>query len=1223
MTKHDDPGVTSIQQFLAEGGHAGAILRTMDWSASVLGAPSAWPAPVKTLVGVMLGSSQPMFIAWGPGRTLLYNDAYAEILGSRHPAAMGEDFLDVWSEIRADLTPIVEQAYAGQPVHMDDIQLFMLRKGSLAETHFSFFYAPVRDDDGAVGGLYCACNEITAKVLADRARDAAEQALRESETRHRALLQQMPGFVAVLTGPDHVYEYTNQAFADITANRDVIGKSVREAFPEFVDQGFYELLDDAYRTGDPFVARDLPMHLEGQRQRYIDLLYEPIRQDGAVAGIFVGGYDVTERVQAERRQRLLVALTDEFRNAKGPGDLSFAAGRIAGEALGASRVGFGTVDSEADTLHVERDWAAPGVETLEGVTPLRDYGSFIDSLKDGQFVVIGDVRSDPRTAAAASALEGRDARSFVNVPVLEHDRLVAVLYVNSDRPRTWTEDELSFIREVAERTRTSVERARSEQALLESMERFRAVLAIETVGAIYFDMEGKLTDANDAFLRMSGYTRADLEAGELSWHALTPPEHLDASELAFAELRAHGVTTPYEKEYIRKDGSRWWGLFAATLLPDQTGFEFVLDITDRKKTEATLQRLNETLEDEVTARTAERNRVWENSRDLLGVATFDGRLASVNPAWTRALGRSEKELLSRPFTDIIHPDDLATTRDVVASLQAGEGVHQFSVRLLTSDGTPLSFAWSAVPDADRPGLFYTVGRDVTDENERAAALRLHENIVQSDRSPICAFDKDFRLIAFNQAHNDEFRRVNGFDTKLGDVFPDLFIPEQQAVMRGLMSRALSGERFTVVEAFGRPELGTPNWEIGYTPLRDDAGEIIGAFHHARDITDRLSAEAERDDAQEALRQSQKMEAMGSLTGGVAHDFNNLLTPIIGSLDMLQRKGVGGSREQRLIDGALVSAERAKTLVQRLLAFARRQPLQPKPSDIGVLVAGMADLIASTTGPQIKVVVDVGTDLPPAVADANQLEMAILNLAVNARDAMVGGGTLRISARAEVVAASHPTRLDPGRYVCISVADTGQGMEPNVLARAIEPFFSTKGVGRGTGLGLSMVHGLASQLGGALRIDSKVGFGTNAQIWLPASTSAVEDASAEPVGSDHRVAVGTALLVDDEELVRTSTADMLADLGYAVVEASSAEEALRVVKDGLRFDVLVTDHLMPGMSGTELAREVLRRQADAHVLVVSGYAEVDGVAPDLPRLVKPFRQADLIAKLKELSEITSR
>jgi PAS domain S-box-containing protein len=392
----------------------------------------------------------------------------------------------------------------------------------------------------------------------------------------------------------------------------------------------------------------------------------------------------------------------------------------------------------------------------------------------------------------------------------------------------------------------------------------------------------------------------------------------------------------------------------------------------------------------------------------------------------------------------------------------------------------------------------------------------------------------------------------------------------------------------------------------------------------RDLNSTLEARvaaaiAEREEAHEALRQSQKMEAMGQLTGGVAHDFNNLLTPIVGSLDMLQRRGFGSEREQRLIAGAMQSAERARTLVQRLLAFARRQPLQSVSVDIAKLIAGMGDLVESTTGPQIKVVVSAAANLPPGKADPNQLEMALLNLSVNARDAMPDGGTLRISATAEDVVEGHRSRLTPGAYVCLSVADTGTGMDDATIARAVEPFFSTKGIGKGTGLGLSSVHGLVSQLGGALTIQSRQGIGTNVELWLPVSAETAEEA---PNARRHDVDVahrGVALLVDDEELVRMSTADMLSDLGYAVVEAGSAEEAVRVLEREQPIDIVVTDHLMPGMTGTQLARHVQETRPGLPVLLVSGYAELEGVDADRPRLTKPFRKDELAATLLAMVE----
>ena len=367
--------------------------------------------------------------------------------------------------------------------------------------------------------------------------------------------------------------------------------------------------------------------------------------------------------------------------------------------------------------------------------------------------------------------------------------------------------------------------------------------------------------------------------------------------------------------------------------------------------------------------------------------------------------------------------------------------------------------------------------------------------------------------------------------------------------------------------------------------------------------------------QDALRQSQKLEAMGQLTGGVAHDFNNLLTPIIGSLDLLHRRQVGGEREQRLIRGALDSADRARTLVQRLLAFARRQPLKPEPIDLSTLVLGMAELIGTTLGPQVEVRLDMADDLPFALADAHQVEMALLNLAVNSRDAMSHGGAFTLSATYVDQPDALADGAKQGRYVVLRVTDTGTGMDAETRRRAIEPFFSTKGVGQGTGLGLSMAHGLALQLGGALTIDSTPGHGTSVGLWLPVSERNPAEASAAPTWPT--TFSGTALLVDDEDVVRASTADMLADLGFQILEARSGAEAIACLHRADSVNIVVTDHIMPNMTGVELAREIALINPELPILIVSGYSDAVGLASGLPRLGKPFRQADLAAALSTI------
>ena len=373
---------------------------------------------------------------------------------------------------------------------------------------------------------------------------------------------------------------------------------------------------------------------------------------------------------------------------------------------------------------------------------------------------------------------------------------------------------------------------------------------------------------------------------------------------------------------------------------------------------------------------------------------------------------------------------------------------------------------------------------------------------------------------------------------------------------------------------------------------------------------------ERESALAQLHAAQKLETLGQLTGGVAHDFNNLLTPIIGSLDLLRRQLPANEKALRQIDMALQAASRAASLVQRLLAFARRQDLQPRPVDVTDLIRGMEDLVARSIGPMIHVDFDLPDDCPPALIDPNQLELAVLNLAINARDAMPNGGKLRIAL--ETRDGDPSLDLPGGAYLCLSISDNGVGMDQGTLAHAIEPFFSTKGLGRGTGLGLSMVHGLAAQLGGALNLKSAPGRGTTAEIWLPVTSRHVD----VDTGGQWKMPVAprpaTILLVDDEDVVRAATAEMLEDVGYTVLQADSGPAALALLRSAQSVDLLITDYLMPGMNGVELIRNARNVMPSLLALIISGYSTIaEGPGAELPRLAKPFRQIDLAGRIAEI------
>jgi len=490
-------------------------------------------------------------------------------------------------------------------------------------------------------------------------------------------------------------------------------------------------------------------------------------------------------------------------------------------------------------------------------------------------------------------------------------------------------------------------------------------------------------------------------------------------------------------------------------------------------------------------------------------------------------------------------------------------------------------------------------------------------LVETTDVMIMAIDLDYNILAINRANAVEFARIYGKSVNVGDNLRSVLAdsPAQLDILETAWNRVLAGEEVTTIEHRGDPSRSRCVYEIKYRPLQDHGGVCIGAFQFASDITQRIEDQNRLAQAQAALIESKKLEAMGQLTGGVAHDFNNLLTPIIGSLDILQRREVGGQREQRLIGAAFESAQRAKVLVQRLLAFARRQPLQAEVIDLGALVEGLTDLVASTIGPRIVLRIEVSGDALNARADANQLEMAVLNLAVNARDAIAGDGVIEISVTAQSLTHGAVADLPRGPYVRLTVADNGHGMDEATLTRAVEPFFSTKGIGQGTGLGLSMAHGLACQLGGTLTITSQPGLGTRVNIWLPRSAQAV--AADDPVAHTRRaLSAGAALLVDDEESIRLSTADMLSELGFTVHEADSAEAALGAIDAGLAPDVLVTDHLMRGMTGVQLARRVREGHPNTKIVIISGFADMEGVDPSLRRLTKPFVQSDLEAVLLE-------
>jgi len=1036
------------------------LIRAFDWSATPLGPPEHWPAELRSVTGVMLGVSEPMFVTWGEARTLVYNDACAALLGEHHPAALGQPYAHAWPEITDAVADIVECARAGLPTRMDEVALELTRGGERTTALFAFVNSPVRMADGIVAGNLCICRETTAEVLAARQRladtqrrERAEAQLRAERDRSRDILESIADGMFLL-GPDMTVHAINAAglAIDGRAADAIVGRHLLDIWPETRATPTVSLIErvmDARAPGEVTYRRaNVPT------EQWITLSAYPV---GDGVAVFYRNLTV-----AKRNADALAASEAEFRAlAENLPNLCWIA------------------EPDGSIYWYNRRWYE-----YTGTTAEEMHGWGWQSVHDPAVL--------PSVLQAWTGAIARGERFEMTFPLRGADGLFRPFLTRVDPVRDadgtithWVGNNV----DVSEVTRLSVDLAREVAVRAASEARLRAIVETVPVGIVMADAEGALISSNATAEAIFGHPlmpSPDIDHyGEwISFHA--DGRRVDGREYPLARVIEGEERAELEVHYQRGDGTLRWLRFIATPIRDAQHERIgavvaTLDIDTERRARETLERDAAELERLVAKRTVERDRAWNNARDLIVELRADGVFTAANPAWETILGWRRDEIVGRQMLDLIHPDDHELTLRALDHALAGP-LPTMENRYRTRRGGWRTISWVAAPGGDK---VYAFGRDVTDERAKA---------------------------------------------------------EQLATAR------------------------------------------------------------------EELNQLQKIETLGQLTGGVAHDFNNLLTPIVGSLDLISRREGLPERDKRLIDGALQSAERARVLVQRLLAFARRQRLEEGPVDVAALIHGLRELIERSIGPRIAVAIDAPDDLPPARADANQLELALLNLALNARDAMPDGGTIVLSARAAV--AGPADALGPGGYLVVGVADTGTGMDAETARRAIEPFFSTKGVGQGTGLGLSMAHGLAAQSGGKLAIDSAPGKGTRIALWLPVAEGAV------PALVPAHIAVGSGrsasiLVVDDEPLVRGTVVEMLATLGHTVRVAASAEEALAIVSEGPVPDLVTSDYLMPGTTGAEMARQLRARWPHLPVLIVTGFARLDDpVLVGLRTLAKPFTPEEL-------------
>lgn len=714
---------------------------------------------------------------------------------------------------------------------------------------------------------------------------------------------------------------------------------------------------------------------------------------------------IRERQRAEQRQTVLMELGDLLRGQPDSNTIAYAAVQALGQTLDVSRTAFLTFPTCYQFATVERSWSDGALDDYSEDLCFADYGDFIDDLQNDELVVIADVQHDNRTTSQAAALRQRHIQSLVCVPLQEQGRLSAALILLQDRPRHWADEDITFIREVADRAWTADERIRAERALRASEEQFRTLADNMSQLAWMANPDGKIYWYNK---RWYDYTGTTLEAMlALSWRAVNHPDHHE--RISASLKRAVAIGSIWEETFpLRgKDGKYRWYLSRALPIRDDFGqvthwFGTSTDITAQVCAEEALRELNDNLE----------RRVAERTREL---------------------------------ADINH------------------------------------------------------------------LLHLEMN--------------------------------------------------------------------------------------------------------------------ERERAEETLRHAQKMEAIGQLTGGLAHDFNNMLSGVLGALELIQRRVASGRVNDldRYVDAATSSANRAAALTHRLLAFARRQSLDPKPVDVNQLVLSMEDMLRRTMAEHIIFETRLQADPWLAYTDAHQLENALLNLVINARDAMNGGGRLLIQTGCVQIDNTQPDRLEPGDYVTLSVADNGCGMPAEVITKAFDPFFTTKPIGQGTGLGLSMVYGFIKQTGGHVRIDSTPGQGTVITLFLPRNHTQPEpqkEQEKRDTATQSTCPDETVLVVEDEVAVRMLVIEVLEEFGYRVLEAPDGTTALPYLEGDQRIDLLLSDIGLPGINGRQLAEMARQHRPDLKVLFITGYApnaEIrdEFLAPGMDMLAKPFSIDTLAAKVSEL------
>lgn len=650
-----------------------------------------------------------------------------------------------------------------------------------------------------------------------------------------------------------------------------------------------------------------------------------------------------------------------------------------------------------------------------------------------------------------------------------------------------------------------------------------------------------------------------------------------------------------------------------------------LETTDRVRNEKTLRVLTERLESEIEQRTRERDRIWKVSEDLLGVGNFDGYFLSVNPAWTSLLGWSEDELKSLHVSELRHPDDAPAANAVRARLAQGVPTMRIENRLRHRDGSWRWIAWTMTADE---GLIYVAGRDITAEKEAAEALR------ESDRQfrSLVAGVTDYALYMLDRngvvsSWNVGAERIKGYAAEeiIGRHFSQFYTPDDRKA--GLPNRSLSIAAATgkfEAEAWRVRKDGSLFWaNVVIDAIRDETGNLVGFAKITRDITERRNAQEALERAHQQLALAQKMEALGQLTGGVAHDFNNLLMVVSGQAQSLLRR-LTDQKNARSLEAILAAASRGEALTRQLLTFARRQPQNPRTVDLNQTVSAFRDVLSSSARGKFDLNIEIPQDVWPVSIDIPEFELALVNLVVNARDAMPEGGSISLTGDNVTLYGGETIEAIKGEFVALTVSDTGTGIAPENLPKIFEPFFTTKSAGKGTGLGLSQTYGFAQQSGGAIAVHSKLGHGTQVTLYLPRSHQPVAAVVANEPASQSPGRGEKILVVEDNPDVRAVAVTLLEQLNYRTVAVDNAKAALNLLGNGTSVDLVFSDVMLPGdLDGLGLAEAISKRYPQTPVLLTSGYSKALIGRHGLPILRKPYQISALAEAVRSTLGTSSR